>query len=86
MTKDQIKAISYTLDTIELCNKTIDDHCNSELAPDDPEAIEANNFGSFPIWLEKRYWERFNKIYSLTRDIKYEISGLRNNIKREQPQ
>jgi len=83
MTKDQIKAISDTLDIIELCNKTIEAHCNSELVPDDPEAIEANKFGSFPAWLEESYWSRFNEIYNSTQDIKYVLSMLRKNIKKE---
>ena len=62
MNEAQIQAIKETLILIKSASNTIDGCCTSELAPNDLEAIRANEFGSYPDWLPRDISKSFGEL------------------------
>jgi hypothetical protein len=73
MTEKQIKMLIETINLMESCRKTIEQCCTKNLAPEDQEAMEANNRGNFPPWLPHDLCDLINQIWNLSEDMKYRI-------------
>lgn len=82
MTKKQFDQLMESLNIIESCRKTIDLHCNGELAPEDPEAFEADQNGSFPDWMPREFTDSINKIWGVTEDMKYKIKNAKRLLEK----